>query len=94
MTTADDNARLVAIENALLSRWPEVRIDPTLERIAALVDFLGSPQLSYPTIHIAGTNGKTTTSRMIDSLMGATGMRTGRFTSPTFRKHLGANCNK
>jgi dihydrofolate synthase/folylpolyglutamate synthase len=82
MTTSDDLARLKAIEGALLARWPETRIAPSLERISALVDILGSPQLSYPTIHIAGTNGKTTTARMIDSLMGATGMRTGRFTSP------------
>jgi dihydrofolate synthase/folylpolyglutamate synthase len=82
MSTADDRARVIAIETALEARWPETRIAPSLERISALVDILGSPQLSYPTIHIAGTNGKTTTARMIDSLMGATGMRTGRFTSP------------
>lgn len=82
MSAADDRARVIAIEGALEARWPETRIAPSLERIAALVDILGSPQLSYPTIHIAGTNGKTTTARMIDSLMGATGMRTGRFTSP------------
>ncbi len=82
MTTAEDQARFQAIEAALEARWPETRIAPTLERIAALVDMLGSPQLSYPTIHIGGTNGKTTTARMIDSLMAATGLRTGRFTSP------------
>jgi dihydrofolate synthase/folylpolyglutamate synthase len=82
MTTADGVARLQAIETALEARWPETRIAPSLERISALVDILGSPQLAYPTIHIAGTNGKTTTARMIDSLMNSTGMRTGRFTSP------------
>lgn len=82
MTTAEDQARLHAIEVALEARWPETRIAPSLKRISALVDMLGSPQLAYPTIHIAGTNGKTTTSRMIDSLMNATGLRTGRFTSP------------
>ena len=82
MSAPDDLARLQAIEVALEARWPETRIAPSLERIAALVDILGSPQLAYPTIHIAGTNGKTTTSRMIDSLMHATGLRTGRFTSP------------
>jgi len=43
---------------------------------------LGSPQLSYPTIHITGTNGKTTTSRMIDAILYQLGYRTGRFTSP------------
>lgn len=82
MITSDDQARLHAIEVALEARWPETRIAPSLERISALVDILGSPQLAYPTIHIAGTNGKTTTARMIDSLMSATGLRTGRFTSP------------
>lgn len=82
MTTSDDQARLQAIEVALEARWPETRIAPSLERISALVDMLGSPQLAYPTIHVAGTNGKTTTARMIDSLMSATGLRTGRFTSP------------
>ena len=82
MTTSEDQARLHAIESALEARWPETRIAPSLERISALVDMLGSPQLAYPTIHVAGTNGKTTTARMIDSLMNATGLRTGRFTSP------------
>ena len=78
----DTKERLVAIEKALLSRWPETRIQPSLDRIALLCDALGSPQLSYPTIHIAGTNGKTSTTRFIDSLLFAHGMRTGRFTSP------------
>ena len=88
MTSKDDQERLNAIENALLNRWPESRIAPTLERIAALVDVLGSPQLSYPTIHIAGTNGKTTTTRLIDSLCFELGMRTGRFTSPHLESFL------
>jgi dihydrofolate synthase/folylpolyglutamate synthase len=65
-----------------MKRWPEAKIDPTLDRIAALTDALGSPQMSYPTIHIGGTNGKTTTSRMIDALMRKLDYRTGRFTSP------------
>ena len=81
-TSADDQARIDAIEKALNARWPENQIAPTLERIAALVDILGSPQLTYPTIHVGGTNGKTTTSRMIDSLLFEMGLRTGRFTSP------------
>ena len=87
-TNPDDKARIDAIENALLARWPENRIAPTLERIAALVDNLGSPQLTYPTIHIGGTNGKTTTSRMIDSLLFEMGLRTGRFTSPHLESYL------
>ena len=88
MTSKDDLQRLDAIEKALLNRWPETRIAPTLERIAALADALGSPQLSYPTIHIAGTNGKTTTTRLIDSLCFELGMRTGRFTSPHLESFL------
>lgn len=88
MTSQDDLQRLDAIEKALLNRWPETRIAPTLDRIAALTDALGSPQLSYPTIHIAGTNGKTTTTRLIDSLCFELGMRTGRFTSPHLESFL------
>jgi dihydrofolate synthase/folylpolyglutamate synthase len=71
-----------------LARWPESRIAPSIERIAALVDILGSPQLTYPTIHVGGTNGKTTTSRMIDALLFAHGLRTGRFTSPHLETYL------
>jgi dihydrofolate synthase/folylpolyglutamate synthase len=84
----EDQARIDAIEQALLARWPETRIEPTLDRIAALVDLLGSPQLTYPTIHVGGTNGKTTTSRMIDSLLFEMGLRTGRFTSPHLESYL------
>ncbi|MCX6430836.1 MAG: bifunctional folylpolyglutamate synthase/dihydrofolate synthase [Actinobacteria bacterium] len=88
MSASDDLARLHSIEVSLEARWPETRIAPSLERISALVDALGSPQLAYPTIHVGGTNGKTTTSRMIDALMGATGLRTGRFTSPHLESFL------
>ena len=90
----DDQERVDAIEKALLARWPETRIAPSTERIAALVDILGSPQLTYPTIHVGGTNGKTTTSRMIDALLFAHGLRTGRFTSPhleTYRERIAIN---
>ena len=82
MTAPDDLELLKAVEDSLNKRWPEAKIDPSLDRIAALVDALGSPQLSYPTIHIGGTNGKTTTSRIIDALMAKLDYRTGRFTSP------------
>ena len=80
--------RMHEVESELLARWPETRIDPSLDRIAALADILGSPQLSYPTIHIAGTNGKTTTTRLIDSLLFELGLRTGRFTSPHLQSIL------
>jgi dihydrofolate synthase/folylpolyglutamate synthase len=94
MITPEDKERLLAIENALLARWPETRIQPSLDRISLLCDALGSPQLSYPTIHIGGTNGKTSTTRFIDSLLYAHGLRTGRFTSPhleDFRERISIN---
>ncbi len=70
------------VERALLARWPETRLEPSLDRIAAFVELLGEPQRTYPVLHLTGTNGKTSTSRMIDTLIRATGLRTGRFTSP------------
>lgn len=94
MISVENRERLAAIENALLARWPETRIQPSLDRISLLCDALGSPQLSYPTIHIGGTNGKTSTTRFIDSLLFTHGLRTGRFTSPhleDFRERICIN---
>ncbi|GAB7004575.1 folylpolyglutamate synthase/dihydrofolate synthase family protein [Nocardioides sp. AN3] len=73
-------------EDALLSRWPETRLEPSLDRIRAFVEILGDPQRAYPVIHLTGTNGKTSTSRMIDTLLRALDLRTGRFTSPHVEK--------
>ncbi|MGI8613379.1 MAG: bifunctional folylpolyglutamate synthase/dihydrofolate synthase [Nocardioidaceae bacterium] len=70
------------VEGALLARWPESRLEPSLDRIRALVDLLGDPQTAYPVISVTGTNGKTSTSRMIDALLREIGLRTGRVTSP------------
>ena len=70
------------VEDALLSRWPETRLEPSLDRIRAFTELLGDPQRGYPVIHLTGTNGKTSTSRMIDTLLRALDLRTGRFTSP------------
>lgn len=70
------------VEQALLGRWPETRLDPTLDRISALCRLLGDPQKAYPVVHLTGTNGKTSTARMIDNLLRALDLRTGRFTSP------------
>ena len=67
---------------ALLRRWPETRLDPSLDRIEALMELLGEPQRAYQVVHLTGTNGKTSTSRMVDALLRARGLRTGRFTSP------------
>ena len=76
------DARVQEIYQSIVARAPEHDIDPTLDRVKLALDILGDPQNFYPSIHITGTNGKTSTSRMIDSLLTAFGMKTGRFTSP------------
>ena len=88
MSSPDALEAVEHIYQALLKRWPETRIEPSLDRIAALCDALGSPERTYPVVHIAGTNGKTTTSRMIDSIFSELGYRTGRFTSPHLESFL------
>jgi dihydrofolate synthase/folylpolyglutamate synthase len=80
--TPDEIASLLQVEHLLDQRWPETRIEPSLTRISALMDLLGSPQLGYPAIHIAGTNGKTSVARMVDALVTALQQRTGRTISP------------
>ncbi|MEV7276153.1 folylpolyglutamate synthase/dihydrofolate synthase family protein [Streptomyces sp. NPDC093111] len=70
------------VETELSTRWGETKLEPSVTRIAALMDVLGDPQRAYPSIHITGTNGKTSTARMIEALLGAFDLRTGRYTSP------------
>ncbi|GAA3805773.1 bifunctional folylpolyglutamate synthase/dihydrofolate synthase [Streptomyces phyllanthi] len=70
------------VEAELATRWGETKLEPSVTRITALMDVLGEPQRSYPSIHITGTNGKTSTARMIEALLGAFELRTGRYTSP------------
>ncbi|MEU3170395.1 folylpolyglutamate synthase/dihydrofolate synthase family protein [Streptosporangium sp. NPDC006930] len=65
-----------------MQRGVEWSFEPSLDRIAALVDLLGSPQHSYPVVHVAGTNGKSSTTRMIEALLRERNLRVGRFTSP------------
>lgn len=84
--TAGDLAELAEVEAELDTRWPETKIEPSLTRISALMDLLGSPQRSYPAIHVAGTNGKTSVTRMIDALLVALHRRTGRITSPHLQR--------
>ncbi len=74
--------RYLGVEADLAGRWPESRIEPTLERVAAVVELLGDPHLSAPVIHLAGTNGKSSTARMVESLLRTFGLRTGLTTSP------------
>lgn len=78
----DPDPRVRDLWAALEARWPENVIAPSLARITALTDLLGQPQTTYPVIHVTGTNGKTSTARMIESLLRAFGLRTGLFTSP------------
>src|SRR5689334_24963740 len=75
-------ATFAEAEDALLSRWPETRLEPSLDRIRAFTELLGDPQRTYRSIHLTGTNGKTSTARMVDALLRAHDLRTGRFTSP------------
>lgn len=82
MTGPADAADLALVLAELESRWPEHRIEPSLARITALMEILGDPQRAYPVIHVTGTNGKTSTARMIEALLRAHGLRTGLLTSP------------
>jgi dihydrofolate synthase/folylpolyglutamate synthase len=74
------------VEAALAERIPGrdevLAMRPDLTRITKLMDMLGSPQRSYPAIHLTGTNGKTSTTRMVDALLRGFGLRPGRYTSP------------
>jgi folylpolyglutamate synthase/dihydrofolate synthase len=74
--------RLRETELEIYDRRPEHQIAPTLDRIAMLVSLLGDPHRAFPVIHVTGTNGKTSMTRMIESLLRERGLRTGRFTSP------------
>ena len=83
--------RLLDVEGEILARTPETTIDPSLDTVQQVMDLLGDPQRSYPVIHLTGTNGKTSTTRMIDSLLRAMGLNSGRFTSPhlhSFRERI------
>lgn len=75
------------VERELATRWPEHEIDPTLDRMRAVMDVLGHPERAYPVIHLTGTNGKTSTARMVESLLRTLGLRTGRFTSPHLQSY-------
>ncbi|MFM8212262.1 MAG: bifunctional folylpolyglutamate synthase/dihydrofolate synthase [Actinomycetes bacterium] len=68
--------------SALSNRFPENKINPSLDRILMAMDLMGQPQNNFKTIHIAGTNGKTSTSRMIERLLRTLDLRTGLFISP------------
>ncbi len=74
--------RMRDVEEAILARAPEHELQPSLDRIREVMERLGDPQRTFPAIHLTGTNGKTSTTRVIESLLRESGLRTGRFTSP------------
>ncbi|MCS4484874.1 bifunctional folylpolyglutamate synthase/dihydrofolate synthase [Gleimia sp. 6138-11-ORH1] len=82
--------QFLALQESILRRTPENKFDPTLERVKMAFNLLGDPQLSYRSVHVSGTNGKTSTSRMLSALLQASGRKVGRYTSP----HLNTMCER
>jgi dihydrofolate synthase/folylpolyglutamate synthase len=78
----DDTDAADAVYAALLARIGEASPEPRLEATRRTVELLGDPHRAAPVIHITGTNGKTSTSRMIEGILRAEGLRTGLLTSP------------
>ncbi|MDQ1128696.1 folylpolyglutamate synthase/dihydrofolate synthase family protein [Microbacterium sp. SORGH_AS_0888] len=82
MSETGDRRRADAVYSALLRRQGEQWVQPRVERTRRVLELLDDPQRTYRVVHVTGTNGKTSTSRMIESLLRAAGLRTGLFTSP------------
>src|SRR4029079_19275993 len=88
--------RMREVEQSILARAPEHDLEPSLDRIAAVMDLMGDPQHAFPVIHVTGTNGKTSTTRMIEAMLREMGLSTGRFTSPhlhNVRERIALNGN-
>ena len=84
--SAEELRALAEVEEELNERWPETKIEPSLDRIEMLMDLLGHPERSFDVIHIAGTNGKSSTARKVDSLLRAFHRRVGLVTSPHLQR--------
>ena len=82
MTDLPTDPRLLEVLDSLYARQPENQIRPRLEPTRRLVEYMGSPQENFKIVHITGTNGKTSTARIIERLLREHGLRTGRLTSP------------
>lgn len=80
--------RLREVEESILARAPEHDLEPSLDRIRAVMELLGDPQAGFPVIHVTGTNGKTSTARIIEAVVREMGLKTGRFTSPHLHSML------
>lgn len=78
----NDRARADAVYAALLTRQGERWVQPRVERTRRVLELLADPQHTYRVVHVTGTNGKTSTSRIIETIVRAHGLRTGLFTSP------------
>ncbi|MBM7504833.1 bifunctional folylpolyglutamate synthase/dihydrofolate synthase [Agromyces aurantiacus] len=81
-STPDERDAADAVYAALLARVGESAPQPRLDATRRAVELLGDPHRAAPVIHLTGTNGKTSTSRMIESILRAQGLRTGLLTSP------------
>lgn len=79
---AEDRSAASAVADALYARIGEAAPHRRLEATRRAVELLGDPQRMYGVIHIAGTNGKTSTARITESLLRAHGLRVGLMTSP------------
>lgn len=77
-----DEYSVESVYAELLSRAPENKMEPRLAPLFRAMEVLGEPQKAYPVIHLTGTNGKTSTARMIEAGLRAHGLSTGRYTSP------------
>lgn len=83
---ADDALGVASVYADLLARAPEHKMAPRLDAMTRAVEILGEPNKAAPVIHITGTNGKTSTARMIERLLMAHDIRVGRYTSPHISK--------
>ncbi|HIY95319.1 MAG TPA: dihydrofolate synthase [Candidatus Rothia avicola] len=83
---ADDALGVASVYADLLARAPEHKMAPRLDAMARAVEILGEPNKAAPVIHITGTNGKTSTARMVERLLMAHDIRVGRYTSPHISK--------
>ncbi|WP_369044681.1 bifunctional folylpolyglutamate synthase/dihydrofolate synthase [Sinomonas sp. P10A9] len=81
-STPSEPTTVEEVYGILLGRAPENRMEPRLAPLFRAMDVLGEPNKAFPIIHITGTNGKTSTARMIEAGLRAHGLRTGRYTSP------------
>ncbi|MBV1778314.1 bifunctional folylpolyglutamate synthase/dihydrofolate synthase [Paeniglutamicibacter sp. ABSL32-1] len=82
MSNTFDRFSVESVYAELLARAPENKIEPRMEPMRRAMEILGEPNKAYPIIHVTGTNGKTSTARMIESLLRAHDLRTGRYSSP------------